>query len=133
MFNLLLGHAVGDFLFQNKWMALSKGNSTWRCLVHCIVYTLSVCAFTSFKPVWALVVFVSHFPIDRWSLADKWLMLIGGRSLVDFMLHGEEEIPEVMNARNYHALRGGFAALVYCVVDNTMHLLIMYLGYKLIF
>ena len=47
--NLLFGHLVGDFLLQNKWMALSKGNNSWRCLVHCIVYTASVCALTGFQ------------------------------------------------------------------------------------
>lgn len=135
--NLLFGHLVGDFLLQNKWMALSKGNNSWRCLVHCIVYTASVCALTGiWAPIWIGLVFLSHYPIDRWSLADKWLDLINGRSLEDFMINGKRNMPKyiiTMDAwEHYIILRGGFTALVYAVVDNTMHLGIMYYGFKIL-
>jgi hypothetical protein len=132
---LIFGHLVGDYVLQNKWMAMNKSASTLRCAVHCAIYTASVVAFT--LPVihgwwWALLIFVSHFPIDRWSLADKWLELINGRSLRDYLANGNREIPAEMNAANYHALRGGFTALVYAMVDNTFHLLIMWYGAKLL-
>ena len=37
-----------------------------------------------------------------------------------------------LNADNYHALRGGFTALVYAAADNTLHLATMYYGFKLL-
>jgi hypothetical protein len=110
-FGLLLGHLVGDYLFQTDWMAACKtlphpgprpvfqeipltsdpeefnrqtrAFSLWEdrlfeyrighlaCLVHCLLYTLAVwlCSFW-FLPWWAYpVVFLAHFPVDRWRLA----------------------------------------------------------------
>jgi hypothetical protein len=78
---------------------------------------------------------LSHFPIDRWSLADKWLKLINGRTLKGFLEHGEEGLEDFYSVefkQNYRILRGGFAALVYCVVDNTFHLILMVAGFNLL-
>ncbi len=121
--NLIFGHLVGDFMFQNNWMAMNKGGNTLKCLVHCIIYTLVVMAFTgSWTWLAAFVVFNSHFWIDRFSLADKWLQLINGRSLTDFLKNGYKNV----TSNNHHVLRGGFTSVVYTVVDSTMHLLILY-------
>jgi len=132
---LLFGHLVGDYLLQNKGMAMNKSGSTFRCAVHCVIYTLAVSLFT--WPIlhgwlWALLIFASHFPIDRWSLADKWLSFINGRSLSDYLEKGKHGIPCQFNAENYHVLRGGFTAVVYAVTDNTLHLLLMWYGAKLL-
>jgi len=125
---------VGDFLFQNKWMALGKGEDSLKCLVHCLIYTATVGLFTNYNPYWMAVVFLSHYPIDRWSLGEVWLKFINGRSLGDFIRNGKKDIPmDLSNADlwdNYITLRGSFSALVYAAVDNTMHLLLMYYGYK---
>ena len=134
---LLLGHLVGDYILQNNWMAQRKGSSLFPCLVHCLLYTAAVCLFTNHSPEWAAVVFLSHFPVDRWSLADKWLRLIGGRSLTTYVEHGHETSPDAFNKNpnlhtNYIALRGGFSALVYAVVDNTFHLLLLLGGARLL-
>jgi hypothetical protein len=56
---------------------------------------------------------MTHFPVDRWSLADRWLNLIDGRSLRDYLFNGKKDIPSSMDFENYHALRGGFTAVVY--------------------
>lgn len=110
---------------------MNKSGSHVKCLAHCIVYTTVVAFFTA--PfitgwMWWLIIFLSHYPIDRWSLADKWLNWIGARSLKDFMFNGKKNIPEEFDAENYHGLRAGFTSLVYCVADNTMHLILMYYG-----
>jgi len=133
--SILLGHMVGDYLLQNNWMAMNKGGSTLKCAVHCLIYTWAVDIFT--YPFfhhdwrWLALVFLSYFPIDRWSLADKWLRHIGGRSMTRFMADGHKNIPaeaegEASEYRNYHALRAGFTSLVYAAADNTMHLVILY-------
>jgi hypothetical protein len=131
---ILLGHLVGDYLLQNNWMAQRKQAHLAPCLVHCVIYTISVCSFTSFSPCWLLAVLLSHFPIDRWSLADKWLHLIKGRSLTDYFTSGHNNIPksEKDTENNYLILRGGFTTLVYVIVDNTFHLLLMVLFQKLL-
>jgi len=70
--------------------------------------------------------------VDRWSLADKWLDAINGRSLRDYIANGKKDIPQGLDAEDYHALRGGFTALVYAAADNTLHLATMYYGFKLL-
>ena len=132
---LIMGHLVGDYIFQNKWMAMNKSASTFKCTVHCLLYTFAVALFT--YPFihglsWWSIVFFSHFIIDRWSLADKWLELTKSRSLKDFMLNGKEDIPEEFDKDNYHALRGGFTSFVYVANDNTMHLLLMLAGWYML-
>jgi hypothetical protein len=128
--NLLFGHFFGDFVFQNKWMAVNKSASHFKCFVHCFIYTLCTCLFTGvWVPWWVALVFSSHFAIDRWSLADRWLALIKGRSLKDFYHYGHLNIPSADNKseyQNYYTLRGSFTGLVYSVVDNTFHLAIGY-------
>ena len=44
----------------------------------------------------------------------------------------QKDIPKELDAENYHALRGGFTALVYAAADNTLHLVTMYYGAKLL-
>ena len=137
--NLLLGHMVGDYLLQNNWMAMNKSGSTLKCAVHCGLYTIAVSIATWSVSLahwqWPLLVFASHFPIDRWSLADKWLHLIRGRALSDFMERGGENIPfEYPDHRreNYKMLRAAFGGVVYTAADNTMHLAAMYWGARLL-
>lgn len=129
--SLVIGHLFGDYVFQNKWMAMNKGASTFKCVVHCLIYTATV-TYATWTVVhgwgWSTLIFLSHFHIDRWSLADKWLDFINGRSLRDYILNGKRDIPQDLDAENYHALRGGFTALVYAVVDNALHLAIMWYG-----
>jgi len=133
--SLIIGHLIGDYLLQNKWMAMNKSGNTWKCLVHCLLYTCAV-TVTTWPSLhcwqWPLLIFASHFPVDRWSLADKWLNLINSRSLRDFIANGKNDIPSKLDADNYHALRGGFTAVVYAAADNTMHLALMYYGAKII-
>lgn len=133
---LIFGHLWGDFMTQNKWMAMNKGASHWKCFVHCAIYTLCVTLFTLpiiVSPLWSLFIFATHYPIDRWSLADKWLNMIGGRALSDFIENGKKGIPDELDRENYHVLRGAFSAKVYTIVDSTMHLTLMYFGYYAFF
>ena len=133
--SLLLGHLIGDYILQNNWMAQRKGAHYFPCIVHCVLYTLAVCALTNWNLWWALVVFASHFPIDKWALANKWLKAYGGRATDVFLESGHRDVPdELTDVRriaqydNYITLRGGFTALVYVVVDNTFHLILMLIG-----
>ena len=132
MFNLLLGHLVGDYLLQNNWMAENKhkhlGLGWLTCTVHCLLYTAAVCFFTwEFSLLWIVCVFLSHFIIDKFALAERYLKIINGRSIGTFLASREnqEYSPHI-------GLRASLVVLVYVVVDNTMHLLLMALAWKLL-
>lgn len=139
LFGMLLGHFIGDYGAQTKAMAQRKGGDTVSCLGHCWIYSWAVVGCVALFAIfggatavgsrWTFVIlfvgiYISHFFIDRFSLADKWLQLIDGRSLTDYLDHGQENI-EHQHKHNYHSLRGGFTSIVYCVVDNTMHVILM--------
>ncbi len=122
----LLGHLVGDYLLQTKKMALKKSqpdlSGLWWCLFHCSVYTFVVCLFWwTANPVVIALVFLSHYPIDRWSLASKWLKLIGSRDFIAAHYSNDE----------YKDLDVAFSCLVYAVADNTFHLVLLWLITKL--
>jgi len=118
--NILLGHLVGDYLLQSKKMALIKSapglNAFLWCLLHSLLYTFSICLFTgTLDPLKISLIFLSHFPIDRWSLASKWLNLIKGRNF----------LTTYQTKDKYWEIDLSFSAIVYVIVDNTMHILLM--------
>jgi len=143
MFELLLGHLAGDYLLQNEYLALNKSknslNGWMAAFVHCILYTLAVCLFMwNFDWYWIVAVFFSHFFIDKFNLTEYYLKLIKGRSLKDFV--NKDYIPPhyfvaIPNKKvnRYDILQGGFSALVYTITDNTMHLILMWGAYNIIY
>ena len=89
---LLVGHFVGDFLFQNDWMARSKTLSTFVCLVHVTMYTtvqllsllflwgeahgaLAQPYAVQYLTEFALLIAIPHFLIDRFKLARLWMRM----------------------------------------------------------
>lgn len=105
-FSLLLGHLLGDYIFQNDWQAANKTSRTWPCLVHCLFYTMAVfmtCFW--FLPWWAYpVIFATHFPIDRWRLARKFMTINHQEAFATGML----------------------APWSIIVVDNIIHLVVLW-------
>ena len=133
MFELLLGHLAGDYLFQNEWMAMNKSKNTWvgwiSALVHCIIYTLAVCLFMwDFQPIWMAVVFLTHFPIDKFSLAEHYMHFIKGKGMRDYV-----NTRTYAELNRYDVLDGGFKSVVYTVTDNAMHLILMWGAYQIIY
>ena len=146
-FQMLLGHLCGDYLFQNEFMALNKSKNTlegwFAAFIHCVLYTFAVCLFMmNFDLIWIVVVFLSHFPIDKFSLAEKYMHYVKGKGMKDYVAKDRFIIVEGQKYESaftkprlnrYDALEGGFTAFVYALTDNTMHLIIMYLAYNLIY
>ena len=68
-------------------------------------------------------IFLSHLVLDKTSLIEKWLKLIGGRSY--------EEAIKVSKDKNKPDVEKQFfisyTALVHTIADNTLHLLLLYL------
>lgn len=118
---MVLGHFVADFMLQPKAMALMKSKPGWEgtatCTKHCLIYTGTVCLFAlTFNPIFALLVFLSHWPIDRWSLASKWEKLIGGR-----------DIGKAFHSSDPHRdIDLGFSINVYTVADSTLHIVLLW-------
>lgn len=133
-FSFLIGHLLGDFILQNDWMAKNKAIlypkdkpkafsihlESWKeeyrryligfvaCLIHCLLYTFAVfiCTFW-FLPLWSYsIVFFSHWVIDRYRLAFKWMVNVSGQK--EFAL-------------------GALSPWSVIVVDNTFHLIVLFL------
>lgn len=131
---MLLGHLVGDYLLQNNYMALNKDRNDligwFACLLHCTLYTLAITTIMwNFDWEWILIVFISHFPIDKFSLTSYYLKFIKGRDLYNY-LHKDKSYN---NTNKGDIIQGGFTTIVYVLTDNTLHLLLMWIGYNLIY
>lgn len=116
---LLFGHFIGDFFFQTKEMAnnkyLSGWKSFWWCNIHVVVYTITVAVFAGvYSPEFIVGVFMPHWIIDRYSLAYRWMKIIG-RS---YMLESPKPIDT------------SFGAIIYVVTDQTLHFICLYLILK---
>jgi len=99
-------------------MALNKTNNWKICLLHSCLYSLSICVFLwKFSPLFFLLIVLTHFPIDFWSVGQKWLDIIHGRNFIE----------ENRNNQAFKEIRISFAIIVYTVVDNTFHLTLMWL------
>jgi hypothetical protein len=125
---IVLGHFVADYLLQSKTKALKKSekgiNGIIWCTSHSLIYTATICLFL-WRIDWlvALLVFISHWPIDRWSLVSKWLKLIKGRDILAAYNSKEE----------YREIDLSFSCLVYAVADNTVHLVILWIMSRWLF
>lgn len=120
---ILFGLLVGDYLLQPREMAIRKSQNTNKgalyCLIHCIIVAISAIIFLQeFSLSIILLIFISHYIIDRIGLAAYWLKLIKGRNF-------EKEYYEKYKFQEIHLI---FSCIVYVIVDNTFHLLILYYG-----
>ena len=127
---LLFGHLLGDYLFQNDWMARQKKEKLIPCMIHCIIYTLTV--FILLIPLlWhkhpfvsvaiIICIFLSHIILDATHLIDRWFRFTRGRSwtrLEAFRANKDMEMEKIA--------RVVYTALVQTVADNTIHLILMY-------
>lgn len=71
-----LAHFIGDFLFQNDWMAVNKKKNSWICTVHVACYMLpfllvdiSWCQFS--------LIATQHWLQDRTNFVAWWCKTIG--------------------------------------------------------
>ena len=119
---VVFGHWMADYMLQPKKMAVEKSHNFRVCFLHCVIYAGSVglwyCLVDWHKmPMMMLLAFVSHFPVDFWSLAETWLKVIKGRNVMDAF---KERNPDP------------FASPVYIIVDNGTHLALLYLATHLL-
>ena len=64
-------HFVGDYLLQNDWMAAEKTKNSGVALAHAGIYSMPF--FLLAPSFWWLLIFGTHFFIDRYRLAQYWI------------------------------------------------------------
>lgn len=111
----ILLHFWGDYVFQNDWMARNKINKDFKswiaCLIHCILYSLPFLLITDSKAV--IIIFISHFFIDKFRLARYIIML---KNFTFNKTGFPEETPEYLSTG------------ILLVIDNLLHITINYLS-----
>lgn len=80
---LLVGHLIGDYLLQTRWMAENKAKKWLPLLVHSFVYTLSIAlvayiGFGGLSIYSILFIFLSHVFLDRRTFVSWWAENIMG-------------------------------------------------------
>jgi len=79
-------HLFGDFVLQNDWMAINKGNYSKHgylaCFTHCLVYSIPFLIIAT--PLQVSLVFATHFIIDKYGLARRWTKFYKVGSRLDF-------------------------------------------------
>ena len=101
----VLGHTLGDYLFQNDWMAREKKCSDAVCLLHAVIWTFCVCAFGHIGLVGAVILLAAHFAQDRWNFIPWYMRNVGQQ----------------------HFLTGPCTPWSIIVVDNVFHVLTIWI------
>ncbi|AGL02254.1 DUF3307 domain-containing protein [Desulfoscipio gibsoniae] len=105
---LLVGHLVGDYLLQNRWMAEGKTTRWAPLLVHSTVYTLAVAlpAVAAGGLSWRgiLLVFLAHLVLDRRGFVHFWTERVTGSANVPWLV--------IMADQAWHILVLSLATLV---------------------
>lgn len=135
---MMFAHFVGDYLFQNQWMAIGKSYPGLRghlaCTVHIFFYTLAFRLIVGISdPLVLLAIAVPHWLIDRWSLAKYVLSFKNG-----YGMHEVWEKAPLCAAPDPDKLASNvwkvsFAAPVYIMNDNTLHWLCLLLTARLFY
>jgi hypothetical protein len=108
LFLAFLGHLVGDYIFQNDWMAAKKKEQTLPCFIHCVIWATCVVLFTGWGWPAFLALFALHFVQDRTYVIRNWMRLIGQEGFAT----------------------GPYAPWSLVIIDNTFHLLQIFIVYK---
>jgi hypothetical protein len=71
----LILHFIGDYIFQNSWLANNKTKKNLPAIIHALIYSLPFLFIVGFS--WAIFfIFLTHFFIDRYRLAVYWIKLV---------------------------------------------------------
>lgn len=79
----IYAHLIGDFIFQNDWMAQRKKHSSWVCLFHVLCYLVPF-LWTPLAYWQLLVIGIEHFLQDRWQ-AVPYIMWVAGKRKNGFL------------------------------------------------
>lgn len=86
---LLVGHFVGDFILQTRWMADKKAKQILPLITHSAVYTIIVALFALLADGlswWGIgLIFISHVILDQRTFIDFWAAKINGNTNIDWL------------------------------------------------
>ena len=90
LFNwLLVGHMVGDFILQTRWMADKKSQAFFPLIVHSLVYTLAVTLLSSLAGglSWKgiTLIFLCHLALDNRKFIDFWARRVNGNTDIGWL------------------------------------------------
>lgn len=73
----IFAHLLGDYIFQNDWMALNKKRSDLHCSIHVVCYMVPfmLCGFNWWQMI---LIAVQHYVIDRTNFV-VWFMKVKGQ------------------------------------------------------
>lgn len=128
----LLLHAIGDYWLQTDKQALGKKNKGWygtkMCFFHCLTYSLPFLLIASWKAV--LVIFITHYIIDRTKLVDYMIAIKNSTTRKTGGKCGLEWEYDISNW-GFDITRPKFLTLwLYIACDNILHLICNYLAIK---
>ena len=102
--SLIIGflfHLIGDYIFQNDWIAQNKTKTFFPAFIHTTIYAIPFLILVEFK-FW-FIIYVTHFLIDRYRLAIYWIRLVNVHKLISFKIttdisvYGDDDILEIEN------------------------------------
>ena len=132
MIQLIL-HGIGDYYLQTDKQALAKKEKGWygfkQCLIHCVIYSLPFFFIGSWKAV--LIIFITHFIIDRTNLVAYLLAFKNGVYKEDFELINVGY--KRLDISNFgFGLERPFAITIwlYIICDNLLHIICNYIALR---
>ena len=91
---IIIGHCVGDYLFQSSYLALNKGKDKYLLFVHSVLYAFGVILtayiFTiEISVLQILALFITHMIIDYTRTNNVIIVVLGekGVLIVDQIMH----------------------------------------------
>lgn len=121
----LILHLFGDYVTQSDWMAQNKMKANGPAWAHALIYSLPFLLLVRSAPnpqvAW-MVIFVTHFTIDRYRLARY---VVWAKN---FLEPGKNNPPWIeCTATGYPPDRPAWLAVwLMIAADNTLHLAINY-------
>lgn len=120
----LLCHLLGDYITQTDWMANNKTKSMWPAMVHALVYSVPFWFFIPMSLVAWLVIFTTHFFIDRFRLAR--FVIFAKNWITNPKLKWQD-----CNLTGYpNSMPAWLSVWLMIISDNFMHLSVNYFSIK---
>jgi hypothetical protein len=115
--NQLFAHVIGDYLLQSDWMATEKVKQNTAAIAHAFAYTLPFICLTDSRLTALVIIYASHFIVDRFRLA-KYVCYLKNFFAPRAYWHKWEDCDQT----GYHKDRPAWLAVwLMIIADNAIH------------